>query len=1145
MKLFFKLFPIVISLFFFAGLFQSISQKAYAQTGGYYCAVPEDCVNPFPNCLAHKCKCTTNSCPSGKVCSADKESCVTPTPTTPPAGSCTNVTAICPESSNPGTTWGVHIKYLVNGNVIPGGSGLTNTNGCFEIQNFRPENGDKIQWLTACVDPELPFVVGSDYQFATRACQKTGDPYNYYIMTPNVSCKSYDASSDSSCFGEKCGLIYGACGGPNDYPSAGSTGSNSDYAKNYGTVPYNSLCPIPNDNPGRKNQSDENKFRCVYAGYTNKDVDYVGCRNTSTYRYCGKNSNDQGAFKDSLNDSRCDGPAATNTPTPKTATNTPTPGPVCNAPDVPGGRGETAACQNENNAKITVSWSATTGETYDIRYRKTSHDTGWNDCTDTSICNRVDGVTSPYPITGLSFNTQYEWQILANKCNPNKDSGWSTSRTTTTPTSASCTPTNTPTIPPKPSCPTNVCVHTFPNNSGNNVMDVTWNSVSGATSYDVRKTRVSNGNSNVYTDKSSPFRITATDLANGVDYDIEARANNAGGNSGWCPVPAVRLNNSGDYNTCSQGDIDVHMLNDPSGDCSGTVGVGGGIVRLDSGANTTVPAAGYTYSNLSSGDHNVSFVSAPAGYTKSSCDTNNPKTRNIPPDATVNFWIQQNPPTCTSLTTSRATVNPGQNATLTCVGGPSSGVEYTWYTANPGSYAGATPYSTGTSNTTTWRSPNPYSINSCAYPTVRVCNSGGGSCNNYALSNGAPNPPCNPANQGINIVPLFSISGNVFLDINGTHLKAGQSNFSGSPSITTSAPGATVTPNSNGSYTITGISGSGPYTVSLSMPGGYDPTYPVGVPPTWSVTVGGGGSCSENSLDASCDANGNISELNFGITNTAPWIQSEGSDIWFNNGFTNPVPGSGATCGSAPARTILDGPAGVPGILFSGVGSIDTNGTPVSSKNWKVGGTGAQDQNTLPPPPPALKTSYEYTEGRLPNYSGAISDLPCSKVGNTYNCSFTTLSTGVYRVEGDVNLNSAINFADNTKVMFLIKGNLNINAEIHVPKTSYASFHVTGDINVNPNVGASSNQSRVANIEGWFSAGGSFNPGSGNKRLNIEGAVVTNSAGGGGTLNHQQRDLAGGNATCPSFFIKERPDFILNSPEFIQTTKRIWQEVAP
>ena len=1024
MKLFFKIYSFLFFLISLSIVSLTLSASpSYAAvcnstnyTGGVYCQGPIGSISGSRLCrndggtVVSGGTCSSSSsaccCPAGSTCSLRSAS--TPTPTTPPAGSCTNVTAICPDNSNSGTTWGVKIWYYINGSLFR--EGLTNTNGCFEISNYRGTSNDKIKWQTACVDPELNFVVDQDYAIATRACQKTGDPYNYFIMTPDVSCKSYDAASASTCFGKNCGLIYGACGGPNDYPSAGSSGSNSLYARNLGNVAFASLCPIPNDNPGRIGQGGENKFRCAYAGNTNSGVDFVGCRGTCNYRSC-TSSGGYGVFTTNSNDSRCDnvsGCSATNTPTPA-----PPAAPVVTA---------TATCNANDNPVIGLDWAAAArANSYDVDYKRSSASTwtvGANNTTNTA-----------YNITGIVEGVNYDWRVRSvnGAGNSAYDTGTTQSRDCTV------TPTNTRTPTP-----------------------------------------------------------TATRT----------------------PTPAP-----------STADIDVNVFDDPNGNCSGNSRIGGSQVCLDGGTcqSTSASNPGAKFSNVAAGTHSINLTPR-NNYVLSSCSSN-PKSRTVPPDAVANYYIQDQPPVCTSLTTNRATVNPGQNATLTANGCP-NGVDYIWYTPGPGSYPGNTPYSTGTTNTVTWRSPNPYSIDTYAYPTVQVCNSGGGSCTSYALSNGSATS--NPPNQGIHIVPLYRISGNVYVDEDNDGVKdANENNYSGGITITRN-PANGVVSYGTGTFDITGLSAT-TYTISYtSLPAGYQMTVPLnGPPPSFSVAVG---------PDAS--------NINFGITNTTPWIQSEGSDVWFNSGFNNEIP-AGASCGGAGAYSSIVGASGRPGIIFSGVGTQSHGGGQASANpyNWKVGGTGS-DANSLPPPPPSLKTSYDYVNSKLSNYAGTPVDLPCPKT-TTYNCSFTSLATGVYKADGDVNLNARVDFAQNVKVIVLVKGDLNINNEIHLQsqKNSYVSWHTTEDITVASSVVSPSNVSRTANLEGWFSAGKNFNTGTG-ARLNIEGAVVVNASGDGGTFN-QQRDLAGGNASCPAFFIKERPDLILNSPQFVQTTRRIWQEVAP
>jgi hypothetical protein len=121
-----------------------------------------------------------------------------------------------------------------------------------------------------------------------------------------------------------------------------------------------------------------------------------------------------------------------------------------------------------------------------------------------------------------------------------------------------------------------------------------------------------------------------------------------------------------------------------------------------------------------------------------------------------------------------------------------------------------------------------------------------------------------------------------------------------------------------------------------------------------------------------------------------------------------------------------------------------------------------------------------------------------------------------------------------------------------VPIDSTAFFTSSENINVASGVGNADitlpATNLTANVQGYYSADKSFyvnsldstgkglNCPTSDKRLNIAGAIVVNAALGGGLFTNQ-RDLCLGNLQCPAFSIIERPDFILNTPDFFKTTE--------
>lgn len=112
-------------------------------------------------------------------------------------------------------------------------------------------------------------------------------------------------------------------------------------------------------------------------------------------------------------------------------------------------------------------------------------------------------------------------------------------------------------------------------------------------------------------------------------------------------------------------------------------------------------------------------------------------------------------------------------------------------------------------------------------------------------------------------------------------------------SFTVRAPTPTLAPvvTSTGGYTSGANLLAGTYVVSLPnpLPSGYGMTYPLNNPPSFTVTVGP--SCTKNSIDMVC-TNGDITELNFGVTSNepiaAPWIQTSGGDVHSNININTP-----------------------------------------------------------------------------------------------------------------------------------------------------------------------------------------------------------------------------------------------------------------
>ena len=195
--------------------------------------------------------------------------------------------------------------------------------------------------------------------------------------------------------------------------------------------------------------------------------------------------------------------------------------PAAQAPDAPG-----APTLTPGNGELTVAWTAPAANgapinDYDVRYRAGNNGiwTEWKPGTRETI-----GTT----ITGLINGTIYQVQVRAT--NRIGTLGWGT-HTTGTPTAQ---------VPAKPVEPAALDAPDAPTlTPGNGKLTVAWTApaVNGApiTDYDVRYWA---GNSGPWTDASydgTGTSTTITSLINGTIYQVQVRAMNSVGWSGWSP----------------------------------------------------------------------------------------------------------------------------------------------------------------------------------------------------------------------------------------------------------------------------------------------------------------------------------------------------------------------------------------------------------------------------------------------------------------------------------------------------------------------------------------------------------------------------------------------------------------------------------
>src|SRR3989344_3092335 len=414
----------------------------------------------------------------------------------------------------------------------------------------------------------------------------------------------------------------------------------------------------------------------------------------------------------------------------------------------------------------------------------------------------------------------------------------------------------------------------------------------------------------------------------------------------------------------------------------------------------------------------------------------------------------------------------------------------------------------------------------------------GGACAPAPTPTATPTPP--PS--------TYSISGTVFDDgsLDGRYQSATENPYNiAAASINSTGGTKSVT---NGAYSFSGLA-SGSYTITLSVPANYSSTWPNGA--SFTITVGptcpsvnpspGGAG-----HDGACSS-GNIVSLNFGITSqTKSWIQSEQGSIRFDAGLDNPVPAS--VNPSCSRYTITNSGSNDPGVAVSG-GTISTGQAPVSSTDWKV-----DNAPYTPATPSTVRTSYNYILSNLKQQGRSPTDLASKCSGGLSNCTLTGMTTGVYQANGPLTITGAYTNPVNTNVVILVNGDLRISNEIHVPQNAGSTLLMSAKVNIkiSPNFGASLISDPTSHVEGIFSADGKFTiessancslPGGGDKRLNMEGAVITNADLRGVGSFQNNRDMCV--YTCPSFSIKQRLDFLIYLPTLLRVKPYVYREIAP
>ena len=443
----------------------------------------------------------------------------------------------------------------------------------------------------------------------------------------------------------------------------------------------------------------------------------------------------------------------------------------------------------------------------------------------------------------------------------------------------------------------------------------------------------------------------------------------------------------------------------------------------------------------------------------------------------------------------------------------------------------------------------------------------------------------------ITFVPTFTAKGQVYDDANKACQQAGTQGYAGAP-ITICAgnqpggcqtPYETVTSDANGNFTTTTPLTPGSYTAIFGIPSGYQATCPI--PPIAVFTVGNAstGTVCQATAPASCDANGDVQNLYFGVSNSLPWMQASGdisgsfiSDSSGGTGFTDNIPPTASlSCSYGPYALVPSPGETTTGILNAGSGNVSLGGGSLSSaQSWLVGGVSSPYVYDMPLSGQA-RTSYGNLTYLISQSS--LASIPLSTVCNLSNCQLpANLPSATYTVSGDLTLGNGsggtytfpVANTNTGQYVFLVSGKIYIKTRLLVPDGSFVLFSAGDDIHVDASVGESSdlsicqpatvlNQTSTnCDIEGYYSTDKSFYAdGLGgakpydcptlDKKLNINGSIVVNAVTSNKGGFYYNRDLCADDLLCPVLTLTQRPNLMLNGPAWVMFPRRVWQEVAP
>lgn len=310
------------------------------------------------------------------------------------------------------------------------------------------------------------------------------------------------------------------------------------------------------------------------------------------------------------------------------------------------------------------------------------------------------------------------------------------------------------------------------------------------------------------------------------------------------------------------------------------------------------------------------------------------------------------------------------------------------------------------------------------------------------------------------------------------------------------------------------------------------------------------------------------------LSNVQPWFQTTTGDVKMR-AIKNIIPNT------SPPRYASEPGSGQDASIF------------ISSVGTSVFTPGEPSDDSPPPPEWGWRVDNEYsTAAKSAGKGGGMSydffdSLPARRgitiqslqalqpgCASPSNCVIAGLTTGIYRIIGDVTITSYTHLADQQVVILSGKnidgtgGNIRIklptNSQLIVPSSAQnvLIFAAQNNIIFDKTTGNSSPIPETPTVDGVFAANndviadgdGCILVGIPDNRLNIAGAIIANAAnpfaapGYGGSGNGKfdnRRSLCADDKDTPSVKIITRPDFIINGSRDNWQKNIHWTEVKP